>query len=369
MKLISLQENIKKAVNLASHFISNKAQLPILANILIKADKTKLTLSATNLENSITVSIAAKIEQEGEICVNGKVLNDVISNLNPSTIEISVSKEQLKLTSSNFKTNILGSNTADFPKLPTGIDEKSIVLPAAEFVNCLNKILFSVSLDETRPVLTGILFSFKENSLSLVSSDGFRLSEIKFKTKIVCDDFDLIVPKSILNEIVKVEEENEIKIFFDKANNQIIFKVGDILFSSRVIEGKFPDYQKIIPQKTESVVNIDKAELEKAIKLASVFARDSGNIVKLKIKENKLIVNAESSVSGNQEVEMELRSEEPLKSELEIMFNFKFIEDVLKVIEDEEVQIKIVDANTAAIFVDLKSSNFIHLIMPIKSQS
>src|SRR3989339_1900859 len=184
MKLSILQENLKNAVNLTSHFISSKAQLPILANILIKADKTKLTFSATNLENSITTSIAAKIEKEGEITVNGKILNDIVSNLSSGTIEIEMVKEQIKLSSLKFKSNILGSNTSDFPKLPKDIGKKPIILNKEEFIKSLSKILFSVSLDETRPILTGVLFLFKNKSLSLVATDGFRLSEINLKTQV-----------------------------------------------------------------------------------------------------------------------------------------------------------------------------------------
>ena len=124
MKLTVLQENLKNSVNLTSHFTSPKAQLPILGNILLKAGKTKLTLSATNLETSIETSITAKIEEEGEIAINGKTLNDVISNLSSGSIEIESAQEQIKITSGKFKSNLLGSNTSDFPTLPTSVGKK-----------------------------------------------------------------------------------------------------------------------------------------------------------------------------------------------------------------------------------------------------
>ena len=375
MKLTVLQENLKKSVNLVSHFISNKAQLPILSNILIRADKSKLTLSATNLENSITTSIAVKIEKEGEIAVNGKVFNEVISNLSSGAVDIEVLKEQIKLTSPNFKSNILGSNTSDFPKLPKNLGKNPIILEKEEFIKSLSKVLFSVSLDETRPVYTGVWFIFNNKNLTLVATDGSRLTEIVLKTKITSDDFSLIIPKSILNEIIRIEEDENIEMSYDKENNQVVFKIGDILLSSRVIEGSFPDYKKIIPKSSESVINIDKLELEKAVKLSSVFARDAGNLVKLIIKKTaspgvqKLTIKAENSTSGSQETELEIRSEEPIKTETEIMFNFRFIEELIKVVESDEICVKITGANTAAIFLDSKSPNFLHLIMPIKSQN
>ena len=157
MQLTLLQENLKTAVNLTSHFISQKAQLPILGNILLKTDKSKLILSATNLETSISTSIAAKVTEEGEITVNGKVFNEVISNLSSGQVEVEIEKEQIKITQGNFKSNILGVNSNDFPSLPNSVGKNSFKLKQQNFISSLSKVLFSVSLDETRPILTGVL--------------------------------------------------------------------------------------------------------------------------------------------------------------------------------------------------------------------
>lgn len=368
MKLQVLQENLKNSVTLTSHFVSSKAQLPILGNILIKAYKSKLTLSATNLETSVTTSIAAKIEEEGEITVNGKTLNDVISNLSSGALEIEVSKEQLKLISGTFKSNILGSNSSDFPSLPTQLLKDSIKIVRSEFVDSLSKVLFAVSNDETRPILTGVLLIIKDKRLYLVATDGFRLSEVKMKKDVESSDLRIIVPKAILNELVKIDGE-EIEFSFDKENNQIIFLVGDTILSSRIIEGEFPDYEKIVPTSSIASINVDKNELEKSIKLASVFARDSGNIIKLVVSQNVLTIKAESTASGNQETDIEIRNEEKGEKITEIMFNYRFIEEYLKTVKDDELQIHISDNNKASKFIDPKSNNFLHIIMPIKTQS
>lgn len=367
MKIQVLQENLKNAVNLTSHFISNKAQLPILANILLKTDKSKLILSATNLETSISTSIGAKIETEGEITVNGKVLNDLISNLSAGQVELEVEKEQIKITSGGFKSNILGSNSADFPTLPKEVGKSSFKLNSKELVTSLSKSLFAVSTDETRPILTGVLFVFKANVLYLVSTDGFRLTEIKIKTDADIPELKIIIPKAILNEISKLTDTESLEVSFDKENNQIIFGIGETILSSRIIEGEFPEYQKIIP--TASICNliIDKQDLEKAIKLASVFARDSGNIVRFNIRENYLKTKAESSSSGNQETEIEVKTENLKQEEIDIMFNFRFVEEFLKIVVSDEVQIQISDNNKASKFLDSKSPNLLHIIMPIKT--
>ncbi len=367
MKITVLQDNLKRAVSLTSHFISPKAQLPILGNVLLKAENSKLTLSATNLEISIVTSIAAKVEEEGEITVNGKTLNDVISNLSSGNIELTAAQEQIKISSGKFKSVILGSNSADFPSLPVKSNKNNFSLKTDEFLSSLSKVLFAVSSDETRPILTGVLFNFKGKNLTLVSTDGFRLSEIKLKSEVDVEDLKIIIPKAILYELLKIGGEENINVSFDKEVNQIIFVVGDTTLSSRVIEGEFPDYEKIIPQSSIGTIFVDKKELEKSIKLASVFARDSGKIVKLIINNEELIIKAESSASGNQEMNIEIRSEEKIESEISIMFNFSFIEDVLKVITDDEVKIIFAADNKASKFIDSKPSNFLHIIMPIKS--
>lgn len=367
MKLTVLQENLKNAVSLTSHFISLKAQLPILSNILLKTDKSRLVLSATNLETSISTSIGAKIETEGEITINGKVFNDLILNLSSGQIELEVEKESVKIISGKFKSNILGSNSSDFPTLPSAVDKDSFKLNTKEFTNALTKTLFAVSSDETRPILTGVLFVFKDNTLYLVSTDGFRLTEIQLKTKVKIPDLKVIVPKTILNEVSKLTESEELEVSFDKDNNQIIFKIEDTILSSRIIEGEFPEYQKIIPTSSICNLTVDKQDLEKAIKLASVFARDSGNIVRFTIKENYLKVKAESSSAGNQEMELEVKTEDLKQEEIEIMFNFRFLEEFLKIVVSDEVQIQISDNNKASKFLDSKTSNLLHIIMPIKT--
>lgn len=364
------QNSLKKAVTIASHFVSNKQQLPILSNILIKTLDSKLFISSTNLENSVTIALPAKVDSLGEIAVSGKLLSDLIINVKESNIDLKTDKEQLEIITSKFKSNILGVNTSDFPKIPDSIPSDSIKLDKNKLLASLSKILFSVSNDDTRPVLTGVLLSVLDQKMTLVSTDTFRLTEVVLEGKINCPDFKVIIPKAILNEIIKIEDESEIDFYFDQKNSQVIFKLGDIIFTSRTIDGNFPDYQKIIPVNIVAKYFIDKNEFDQSIKLASIFARDNGNIVKLKFENNKLEIKAESSNSGTQQSEIEVRIDESIKTyEGEIMFNFRFIDELLKVIESDEVEIQISGQNTACKFLDPKNTNFLHLIMPIKSQS
>lgn len=373
MKLQILQENLSKAVTLASRFTSSKAQLPILGNILLTADKTKLFISSTNLEISVSTAVGAKVEEEGTISIPAKVIAELISNLPKETISLVVEKEQMKISTVGFSSNVLGMNASDFPKIPQSINkEKTISLPKKEFTEALSQVVFSTSMDETRPVLTGVLFIWNKDSLVLVATDGFRLSQKKIKIEGVREIPRLILPKLILSEISRSGETEGEEILFDlqEKEKQAIFGVGETILSSRLLEGEYPDFEKIIPKSSTSKVLLDKEEFLRAVKLASIFARDAGNIVKLKISKDSVKVSAESGQSGSQETKVDAKAEGPEldsgSKELEIAFNYKFLEDFLHSVKGEEIKMEFSSTNAAGVFTDSSDSSYLHLIMPVK---
>ena len=367
MKASVLKENLKTATNIASRFISAKAQLPILSNFLIKANKNKIQLLATNLETSVSISVGAKVEEEGEIAVSGKALNDLISNLTSNSVDLIAIKEQLNVSSNNFNSNILGSVSTEFPSLPFKSLDGAISIDHSLFTKALNKVLFAASFDETRPVLTGILFEFSGKNLTLVATDGFRLSSYTVTLNSEVEMSTFIVPRNVLLEISKSQSASEVKVSFDKENNFAVFEVNDIVFSSRIIEGTYPDYKRIVPASFVSEIIVEKELFDKSVKLASVFARESSNIIKFQIDSNNLIIKAESSASGNQENSLEIKNTQISGGVFEIMFNYKFIEDLIKVIQSDFINISFSGNNTAAKFFEESDNNFLHLIMPIKT--
>src|SRR3990167_2236609 len=257
MKLKVLQENLHTSLNNASRFVSAKAQLPVLANILLKATKTKLMVSSTNLEIAISSSIGAQVTQEGEIAVPARALTEIVSNLLPGTITLTAEKEQLKIESQNSTLNVLSMNTADFPVVPQKIDAK--------------------------------------DAISL--------------------------PKAVLVEASRLSSEGEDVLFgYKESENQAVFGFSDTVLSSRVLEGEFPDFEKIMPKETSLSVELDKEDFLRAVKLSAVFARESANIVKLVFSKNNAKISAESPSSGSQETEIEAKTE---GSGVEIAFNYR----------------------------------------------
>lgn len=368
MKIQILQENLNKALSSASRFANAKAQLPVLGNILLRTQKNKLFICSTNLEISYSTSIGAQIDEEGDITVPARQLTEIVNNLIPGAINLKVEKEQLKIESQGSKLNILGMNASDFPPIPTKIDIKSASsLPKNELQEALSQVIFSSSIDETRPVLTGVLFLFKKNETVIVATDGFRLSQKKIKGSSVNDVSKLIIPKSILMEISKYSgEESELNFNFKENDNQISFAMGDTVLSSRVIEGQYPDFEKIMPKETNISIETDKEEMLRAVRLASVFARDSANIVKFIVKKDKITLTAESSHAGDQKTDVDAKIE---GGEIEIAFNYKFLEDFLHSVKGESVKICLSNPNAPGLFTDINDPAYLHLIMPVRIQS
>ena len=372
MKLQVLQENFSKALSLASRFASTKAQLPVLENILLSTEKTKLLVSATNLETSVSISVGAKIEKEGKITIPAKTISDLVSNLNSETLSLFSEKEQLQIASSGFKSSISGMNASDFPSIPTKIDTNSLKIPTEDFLSSLSKVIYAASTDETRPVLTGILFLFEEGRITLVATDGFRLSQSNLKIKGKVKQKRLILPRLSLSELARFSKQYEnLSLYYSEEDSQVVFGFPDVVFSSRVLEGEFPDFEKIIPKSSKIKVETDKEDVLKAVKLAAVFARDSANIIKLSIDKNGILVSAESARSGNQEtkVDAKVESQETLKDAFEISFNYRFIEDFLNAVEGESVTFEFSETTSPGVFLDSKDKTFLHLIMPVRIQN
>ncbi len=371
MKLQVLQENLSTALATASRFTSTRAQLPVLGNILLSGKKTKLLISATNLETSVSISVGAQIEKEGEITIPSRVITDIISNLPAGSVNLAVNKEQISVKAQNFESTVSGMNSADFPSIPQTTGKDSIKLEKDEFLKALSQVAFAASIDETRPILTGILFIYKKGELVLVGTDGFRLSQKRIPMKGIQKTQNIILPKNALNELQRLStDEDTIGFSFKKADNQVVFGIGRTVLSSRILEGEFPDFERIIPKSSKIKVNLDREEFLRAVKLAAVFARDSANIVKVKVKKGAVELSAESQASGSQETKVDAKvTGDPGKKGFEIAFNYRFLEDFLGAVKEDEIRIEFSATNAPGVFSDPKDKDYLHLIMPVKIQS
>lgn len=371
MKIQITQESLTKALSITSRFANSKAQLPVLGNILFSTKKSKLFLSSTNLEMSVVVKLAAKIEEEGDITVPSKIISELVVNLNPGPLDLKTEKEQLKITKDGYASSILGMNSSDFPKVPEELGKENIInLPKDDFAKSLSQVVFAASTDETRPILTGILVILEKDKAILVATDGFRLSQKSLVLKSGLEAKFTLPKNSILEATRLFEESEEVRMEYKAKENQVLFGGEGVVLSSRLIDGEYPDFQRIIPKTSLFKVNVDKEDFLRAVKLSSVLARDSANIVKLRLTKDKVVLFAESATGGVGESGIDAKVEGSIGSGgFEIAFNYKFLEDFLHTVTSEDVEFQLSDSASPGVFLDTKDIKFLHLIMPVRIQA
>jgi len=373
MKLQVLQENLNSGLLTASRTISSKAQLPILSNVLLKATKEGLQILATNLETGVNIKIGAKIDREGEITIPAKIFTEIVSSLSTERIDLEVVENTLKLTTNSYQATLNGLPATEFPKFPNYSSEDLFSLPAEKLLEAINQVAFAAATDDSRPILTGILFELEGKDLSLVATDGYRLSLKKVEVNSpVKEKISLIIPARSLIEVSRVlEEEKEkkekiLKMGFTKEQNQVVFVFPEIELFSRVIEGTFPDYQKIIPNSFTTKLILDREIFSREVKVVSIFARDSANIIKFKIQKDLLEMSANSPQIGENKSSLEIKQE---GEEGEIAFNFRFLQGFLSAVNVQEISLEINGPLNPGVFRGAGDDSFLHIIMPVRLQS
>lgn len=372
MKLSILQQDLLPALQAVSRSAGIKASLPVLANILLQTESGKLKLSATNLEIGVVKKISAKILEDGEVTVPVKTFLETISSLSGTTIELEANEAQLKIKTDNFKANLNGIPASEFPAIPLS-SENTLLIEASALNTSIPQISFAAAVDEGRPVLTGILTQIQGDNLELVATDGFRLAHKKMTLQTAVSSFKALIPRRTFEEIVRLieeelkkedQEEEKVQISTSDNQNQLIFKVGQTELSSRLIEGQFPAWEKIIPQKFITRFVLETDSLLKAVKLSSVFAKDSANITKIKTtKEGKIILSSATKELGEQQTDFDLQAE---GEELEVAINSRYLIDVLANCQSSQISVEFSGALSPALFKPLGQEGLEYIIMPVR---
>ena len=373
MQLSLLQENLNNALSHVSRFVSSKSQLPILNNILFSTDNGRLKLSATNLDISINYWIGAKIEKEGAVTVPSRELTEFISYLSPGKLDINVNENSLfTVKSDKIESSFASSLPQDYPQIPTIDSVSAFKIDINLLLQSIDQIIFATASDDTRPVLTAVLCRFSSDNITLVATDGFRLSlkniklEHPINLKTDNQELTILIPAKTLNELNKIAKtETEITLGLTLDKNQLVFAGNDFEIVSRLIEGDYPNYQKIIPGSSSVTISLDKNEFLQNIKIASVFARSSANVVKLNLKKDHLEISANAPQVGQNKTTLDAKI---VGDDLEIAFNYKFISDFLSVAKGNEIQIELTQSLAPGIFIDKSDPHFTHIIMPVRIQ-
>lgn len=380
MKISCTQENLNQTINIVGHIASKNSNLPILSNILIKAENKNLIFSATNLEIGITAMMRGKVESDGEFSIDAKLLSSYIALLPKERIDLELVDEELKIQCQKQKTKIKGQGAADFPLIPKIDKQHPYILSVKDLKDAIYGVSFSASTSDIRPELSGVFLSFNGEELILAATDSYRLAEKKIKLisnekQKNITDFQgekVIVPVKTLQEVSRIlglikedesmESVDTVEIYLSE--NQIMFVYNGVELVSRLIEGQYPDYTQIIPDKFGSKLKINTTELTKAVKVTSLFTKSGVFDVRLDYNSsNELKITSSSSQTGenNSSVDMEKSGDSG-----EIVLNYRYLLDGLQNIGSENIEIEITDSNNPCVIRSENNKDYLYLIMPIR---
>jgi DNA polymerase-3 subunit beta len=373
VKLSCLQENLAKGISIVSRVVSTRAVLPVLSNILMATDEGRLKLAATDLSTSITCWIGAKVEEDGEITIPARLLSDFVSSLPPAQIqmELVTRTKSLHLKCAQFEADIHGIDAQDFPIIPSEVSDHKIEIPPAALRQMIEQVtLAAAPAEEGRLVLTGALAEFQGSQLTMVAADGFRLSLRRAQlSEEVPEPLDVIIPARALRELarVSVEEEDPVQIIVTPNRNQVLFRLSSIEIISQLIEGKFPDYNQIIPSSYGTRVVVNTHDLMRAVRISVLFSRDVANIVRLEIIPGSELTPGRLRVESTAEVGQNVGDlDASVEGEqMEIAFNGRYLIDMLNVIGTEQVVLEATNPSRPGILKPVGDDNLIYVIMPM----
>lgn len=368
MKVLINQQSMAFALNMVSRAINPNNTLPILNNILLEAVDQKLFFSATNLEIAIKFSVDVKVLSEGSLTIPAKLISSYVSLLPNEPLEIEALEDlSLEIKSAKSDTKIKGLKSDDYPTIPQIKEEKSFTINAKILEKAINETVFAASLNTSRPILSGVYFSLDGDSLTFVSTDSHRLAEkrVKLKTQ-VSENLSCIVPARTMQELSKILsnfEKEEVKVVISK--NQILFEINNIYFTSRLIEGTFPEYSKIIPTESKTVAKIKSSDLSLALKRVTLFNRENNNSVHMEFdsESQKLVISTDETRIGEEKSKLDI----DITGEInKISLNSQYMLDVLSVKDGETFIVEINEKHSPIKIRPEKSDDFTYIIMPLK---
>jgi DNA polymerase-3 subunit beta len=363
MKLQVTQENLNRALSNVARVASSRNTLPILANVLIKTVDNRVCVAATNLNIAITHYIGSKVADGGSITVPARLTQDFIASLPSGVINLKLDDTKLHITTDKYKSVINGTPADDYPVMPSIQDGKTWKVPAETLKKALQQVVVAASNDDTRPLLTAVYFHTKEGQLYVAATDSYRLAEKKVMP--LKEEVSLLVPATSVQDLLRVINDNEPEISVTHDDQQVLFSVGDIELVTRLIEGSYPDYQKLIPKEFATSATLARADFANITKVSSLFARESAGSVTVEVDEKAQQVGIRSIASQLGENTATATAE--ASGSASITLNSRYILDGLNAINTDEVSIQFNGKLEPCILRPKTGDDYLHVIMPLKS--
>ncbi len=367
MKLIVLKNNLKAGLDSVGRAIGSNLNLPILGNVLIKAESNQIKFSATNLELAITKTIYGKIVEDGITTVPYSVLSNIISNLVSERVNIETKHNNLRVTTDSYEASLQATSDNEFPIIPKLRDSKEFIkINSTIFKEAINKVIVAAGISDLRPEISGVLLIGEQSAIKFVATDSFRLAEARIAKNQFTNTFEkevkAIIPLKTTQELLRViKDDEEVVIRID--GGQILLQTNDTDIVSRLIDGKFPDYEAIIPKSMDTEISVGREEFSGAVKLTGSFTSKVSD-VKIKIKDKKAIeiYSSDSSLGENNYLIPAKISGEPM----ELAFNWRYLLDGAKTISSKQLILGLNSNNKPAIIKSPEDSSCFYVLMPIR---
>lgn len=362
MKLRISRENLFKGIQTVYPAVPSKSTLPILSHFLLEAAKDHLRITGTDLELGISRSVEAEVQEDGSIAIPAKRFSDLIKELPAGTLTLSARKnQQITIESERSHFKIKGLSREEFPKLPSSSGQDLMVMDQGVLHAMLGLTAFSVSKDESRYVLTGILFSSKKGWLRLVSTDGRRMAMVERKARTpTASERQVIVPAKALNELHRLLEDGP-TLQIHLKENQITFDLGEVQLISRLIEGKFPNYEQVIPPESPNKLKVSRESFLQAARRISLWATQDSPSIRLDLKADQLILSKQTPEVGEAHEELEVSYGGP---EFSVGFNPVYLVDVLKALPDGEVEMELPGPDRPGVI--RTKDHYLYVVLPMQ---
>lgn len=373
MKFSCTQENLKTALTLIGHIAARQGSLPILSNVLIRAQDRILTLVTTNLEVGMTFQLRGKVEEDGTFTTNARLLTDVVGLLPKNRVDAVVTGTELELRCGGHGTKVRGMDAAEFPLIPTVTRDQEAVVDGAVLREALGQTAFAVASGESRPELGGVLCTFQENKLIIAATDSYRLAErsIPLVKSTITPSTAVIIPGRTVTELLRIlgiEQDGGVvsaQVGIAVTSSQVLCTTGSLEVISRLIDGTYPDYTQILPRSWTSRVILPRGELQTAARAASLFARTGINDVHLRClpKERQCIVRSENAQLGEHQaiIEAEVEGEA-----MTTILNARYLLEGLAAISGERIAIEMTNGSAPVVLRPAEGEGYLYVIMPIK---
>ena len=379
MRVSCLQENLSRGLSIVGRAVASRATLPVTQNVLLQTDRSMLKLSATNLEIAITTWIGAMIEEEGAITVPARLLSEFVNSLPSDRVDLTVEENSsiLHFVCGRDSSRIHGVSASEFPPVPRVEEGVAARIDAQQFKAAIGRVSFAAASEESRPVLTGIEAKLSGDRYTLAAADGFRLA-VQHGTlnDAVEEEIGVIIPARTMMELSRLlsDQDDTVEIMMVPARSQIMFKSGGIEVVSQLVQGTFPNYEQLIPQKYDTRSIFDSQRLLRVTRSAAIFARDGSNIIRLQMApkgedEEENAAPGRATISARSEEVGESRSELDMMEiegeEAKIAFNSRYLQEVLAVLERGSVALETTSSASPGVFKPTDDENYVHVVMPM----